>query len=95
MAESFGAVDISNMGSGSGKGAKEVKKRGRKCTRGTVSNRDSVTDKKKLEIEIGKRQLVDVMVTEGAVEGCGRGEKKRKEQKVDMTTINQRPKVVL
>lgn len=95
MAESFGPVDISNVGNDSGKGAKNIKRRGKKWTRRMVNNRANATVKKKLEIEIGKRQLIGVTVTEGVIKEYGGGEKKRKGQDAERTSQTQRPEVVL
>ncbi|CAK8578326.1 unnamed protein product [Lathyrus sativus] len=49
---------------------------------------------KKLELEIGKHKLVDVMVVDGTAEGYGSGEKKMKSQAFVMDTIEE-PEVVL
>lgn len=45
-----------------------------------ISVKRILSQDKKLELEIGKRHLVGVMIVEVIFEGCGSGEKKRKGQ---------------
>lgn len=50
---------------------------------------------KKLYLKIGKRNLVDVMIVEGMVEGCGSGEKKMNGQETFKEIHTSKPEMVL
>lgn len=50
---------------------------------------------KEKAIESTKRQLVDVMITEGTIEDCLSGEKKRRHKDVNPEIPNSLPEVVL
>ncbi|XP_058774623.1 uncharacterized protein LOC131648907 [Vicia villosa] len=78
VAESFGAVDISNVGTNKGVSSKGIATKKKKWTKRQTSRKTNTAPKQRIDYEIGKRQLVDVMITEFKVEGCGSGEKKRK-----------------
>ncbi|XP_058748651.1 uncharacterized protein LOC131621633 [Vicia villosa] len=95
VAESFGAVDISNVGTGKSGLDKVSGRKKKKWTRRQPSRKREAINTEKLEVEIGKRQLVDVMITEGEVEECGSGEKKRKGQSAMETSLQKSPEVVL
>jgi hypothetical protein len=78
VAESLGAVAISTVQK---KGdvnlpIKEVK--GRKWVRQKGSKTKKRPSAKALEIELGKRSLVDVIITDGAMEAIRGGEKKKR-----------------
>lgn len=69
MAESLGAVNISNIRKGLGKEGRDGT-----ITRKNWTGKQGVrkrSQSKKLEVEYGKRNLVDVMIIDGTVEGCG------------------------
>ncbi|XP_058782089.1 uncharacterized protein LOC131656370 [Vicia villosa] len=93
MAESLGAVDISNVGQGSGKDSREGMTKRKKWIRKQVARKGNQS--KKLEVECGKRNLVDVMIVDGTVEGGGMGEKKLKGQETVTVQEMNNPEVVL
>ncbi|CAK8574984.1 unnamed protein product [Lathyrus sativus] len=78
VAESLGAIDISNMRNEKTSTIKGKTTKRKKWTRQkrTMKGYDNCT--KNLEVETGKRQLVEVMVTEGEIEECESIDKKRK-----------------
>lgn len=81
VAESFGTVDISNKGKDGAAGTKDTTTKRRKWTRRKGVRKYEATPIRHKELEIGKRQLVDVTITEGNMEDCGRNDKKRKQIK--------------
>ncbi|XP_058725488.1 uncharacterized protein LOC131596762 [Vicia villosa] len=78
VAESFGAVDISNVDANKGSSFKGKTIKKKKWTRRQPIRKSLAAPKQTLDREIGKRHLVDVMIIEGEVEDCGSGEKKRR-----------------
>ncbi|XP_058741861.1 uncharacterized protein LOC131614267 [Vicia villosa] len=98
VAEFLGAVDISNIGSGKNLIPKGSGARKKKWTRKSTTRKTLCRQEKKLEQEIGKRPLVDVMIIEGNVDECGSGEKKRRSEAVATNAKNEQkliPEVVL
>ncbi|XP_058776207.1 uncharacterized protein LOC131650519 [Vicia villosa] len=95
VAESLGSVDISNVRSVTGKAPKNSMGRKKKWTRRVAPRKGNNSESKKLEMEMGKRQLIDVMIIEGDVEGCVSGEKKRKGLGVGEEKSVKEPEVVL
>ncbi|XP_058746072.1 uncharacterized protein LOC131618942 [Vicia villosa] len=95
VAESLGAFDISNAGNGKAITLKGSCARKKKWTRKSVTRKAPSSQVKKLETEIGKRPLVDVMIVEGDVGECGSGEKKRKSQLESNECPVTEPEVVL
>ncbi|XP_058755793.1 uncharacterized protein LOC131629007 [Vicia villosa] len=92
VAESLGVVDISKTGKLLG-GNQQLAAKKRKWIRRKSVKKTVIDQQKAAEWELSKRQLIDVMVTDGALEDCG--EKKRKQiQEEDKTNAN-RPEVVL
>ncbi|XP_058776541.1 uncharacterized protein LOC131650847 [Vicia villosa] len=95
MAESLGAVDISKVG----KEDKATKKMGvgkrKKWIRKTGARKNNSALSKKMEVEMGKRNLIDVMVIDGTIEGRGSGEKKLKADEAPIVKSSQGPEVVL
>ncbi|XP_058732884.1 uncharacterized protein LOC131604465 [Vicia villosa] len=94
MAESLGAVDISNVGKGSKELSVEGKSKKRKWIRRQNTRKATSSKTVEKEVERGKRNLVDVMIIDGTVDTCGKGEKKLKGQEEEVTT-EQGPEVVL
>lgn len=95
MAESFSAVDISNVGHGSAKNLKEGTTRKNMWTRRQGLRKGSQAEMKKVEIETGKRNLVDVMIIDGTLDGHGVIKKKLKGPEDQQLTALKLPKVVL
>ncbi|XP_058733417.1 uncharacterized protein LOC131605033 [Vicia villosa] len=95
MAESFGAIDISNIGQASGKVQKDGASKKKKWTRRQVVRKGTQDSKKKVEMEIGKRSLVDVMIIDGTVESHGVMEKRMKGVEGQQGTATTKPEVVL
>ncbi|CAI8612199.1 unnamed protein product [Vicia faba] len=75
VAESIGAVDISNTGKGKGGSVKGASVTQNKWIRRKNIRKVNLSQKQKLEIDIGNRQSVDVMIVEDFVERDGSGEK--------------------
>ncbi|KAL5053828.1 hypothetical protein RYX36_034510 [Vicia faba] len=80
VAESLGAINISNVGKGKGVTPKASNVKRKKWTRRHEVRKANPSQDNKLEINIGKRHLVDVMIIEGTLEGCESGDKKRRGQ---------------
>lgn len=94
MAESLGAVDISQVGKNSKVVEGEGKTKRRKWTRRQFTRKVSTPKAVEKEIECGKRNLVDVMVIDGTMNSLGTGEKKLKGQEEEGNTKFE-PEVVL
>ncbi|XP_058763301.1 uncharacterized protein LOC131636707 [Vicia villosa] len=95
MAESFGAVDISNVGQGSGKGIKGGTAKKKKWTRKQGARKSSQDTVKKVEMETGKRTLVDVMIIDVTIDGHGSIEKRMKGPEEHLAADTTKPEVVL
>ncbi|CAK8560512.1 unnamed protein product [Lathyrus sativus] len=95
MAESIGAVDISNVGRETEVTSNAANDKKKKWTTRQATRKVNPNKTKKLDIEYGKRNLVDVMIINGTVEGCGSGEKKVKGQEVPKVCHETELEVVL
>ncbi|MCI07515.1 hypothetical protein A2U01_0028584, partial [Trifolium medium] len=95
VAESFGAVDISNMGSGKELSSKAQGGKRKKWTRKKPIRKSPSSQAAKIDMEVGKRNLVDIMVVDGTIGGWGSGEKKLKGQDVSHASHENEPEVVL
>ncbi|CAK8575848.1 unnamed protein product [Lathyrus sativus] len=95
MAETLGVVDISNTRNGqkinhdSGKGKK------RKWTRRKTTRKAKLDKEKLLEVECGKRNLVDVMILDETIDMSDMGEKKPRGREIPMNELTKEPEVVL
>lgn len=76
MAESFRAVDISNVGKGNNGVLGEKKNKRSKWIGRQNSRKANPSKELEKEVEFGKHNLVDVMILDGFVDDCGKGEKK-------------------
>ncbi|XP_058754368.1 uncharacterized protein LOC131627544 [Vicia villosa] len=95
VAESFGAVALSVEETGETSRLKNTQTTRKKWIRKKGVKKIQGTQSKNGTVEHSKRQLIDVMITEGPVEACGSGEKKRRQ---DSTMEDQKlllPEVVL
>ncbi|XP_058727051.1 uncharacterized protein LOC131598472 [Vicia villosa] len=97
MTKSFGAVDISNVGQSSKKNQMEGLTKKKKWTRrqGIRKSSQSEEKKKKIEVEMGKRNLVDVIIIDGTLEEHGIIEKKLKGPEEQQKSVSKLPEVVL
>ncbi|XP_058764208.1 uncharacterized protein LOC131637617 [Vicia villosa] len=95
MAESLGAVELSIATKQLAPIQKTVAKKGRKWTRKTNTKKSAGEIGKKLELELGKRNLVDVMIIDGTMGEGGSGEKKQKGAEKEQAEGTSKPEVVL
>lgn len=95
MEESFGAVAISKTFAHGSVLPKSTEAQKRKWVRKKGVKKQGSTQKKEKEIESSKRQLIDVMITEGYIEECGSGEKKRNQNLANYALLNLLPEAVL
>ncbi|XP_058726490.1 uncharacterized protein LOC131597843 [Vicia villosa] len=95
MAESLGAVELSIATKQIAPIQKIVAKKGRKWTRKTNTKKSAGEIGKKLELELGKRNLVDVMIIDGTMGEGGSGEKKQKADEKEKAEGTSKPEVVL
>ncbi|KAL5063736.1 hypothetical protein RYX36_025473 [Vicia faba] len=86
MEESLGAVELSKGGEKLDATSKGAIVKWKKWTKKQAPRKEMSEVNKKLEVEIGKRHLVDVMIIDGTREMEGKWEKKLKGQ--DMEKIN-------
>lgn len=78
MAKFLRAINISNIGK-DGKAAKKVEAgKRKKWTRKMGARKNTSAMSKKVEVEMEKRNLINIMVIDGTVERGGSGEKKLK-----------------
>ncbi|XP_058733973.1 uncharacterized protein LOC131605657 [Vicia villosa] len=95
VAESFGAVAINTDVKKGGEHPKPSEPQRRKWIRRKSTKKHMSNKQKEKAIESSKRQLVDVMITEGTIEDCMSGEKKRRQEEAAPETTNLLPEVVL
>ncbi|XP_058775409.1 uncharacterized protein LOC131649675 [Vicia villosa] len=99
VAESLGAVGISNKEPEKGTNQQSISpKKCKKWTRKQTTRKVGArATKKQMALEMGKRQLVDVMIVEGTLEDRDRGssEKKLKSQANSPNVVPKLPEVVL
>lgn len=95
MVESLGAVDMSNEEKGKGVTSKASNVKRIKWTRRQGVRKTNPIQDKKLNLEIGKRHFVDVMIIDGTVGGCGKGENKLKGQETGKEIHDSELEVVL
>ncbi|XP_058771885.1 uncharacterized protein LOC131645226 [Vicia villosa] len=93
--ESFGAVDLSIEGVGEGNQSKGSSVQKRKWVRKKPSRKGTSPQNKSKILETSKRQLVEVMITEGTIDACGSGDKKRKQESKEEGIKQTVPEVVL
>lgn len=79
VAKSLRALYISNAGKGREGSLKDTIIKRNKWTRKKVGRKENQRQANLVDLESGKRQHVEVMITEGTPEECGGGEKKRKQ----------------
>ncbi|XP_058746709.1 uncharacterized protein LOC131619652 [Vicia villosa] len=95
VAESLGAVALSLEGTGDGIQKKDLTLPKKKWVRRkNIKTGNNSQGRRKL-VENSKRQLIDVMITEGPIEACGSGEKKRKQESTEEAQKTVLPEVVL
>ncbi|CAI8611693.1 unnamed protein product [Vicia faba] len=87
-------VDISNVREGKSTSKGTMVKR-KKWTQRQGARKATTSQAKKVKIEIGNRQLVDVMNIDGTTKGCRSGENKLKDRAVGKITNDYEPEVVL
>ncbi|XP_058734335.1 uncharacterized protein LOC131606068 [Vicia villosa] len=96
VAESLGAVGISNKDIAKKANHTSSPTKKKKWTRRQPNRKvGAKATKKQMALEMGKRQLVEVMIVEGNLEERGSGEKKFKSQGEITTDIPKIPEVVL
>jgi hypothetical protein len=95
VAESLGTVALSQTFDMGQPDNSKGKNSGRKWTRKTARARKKSSESMQKEIELGKRQLVEVVVSEGNPEDILGGEKKRRQDIVMEDIATTEPEVVL
>lgn len=99
LVESLGSVDLSSpvkadIDTGSSK-KKDIEGKRKKWTRQKVGRKPRETKTSKLAKELGKRQLVDVAISEGGINELRGGDKKKKQYVVMVDSSDHVERVVL
>ncbi|CAI8584881.1 unnamed protein product [Vicia faba] len=95
VAESLGAVELSKGVEKLDATSKGAIVNWKKWTKKQAPRKEMSGVNKKLEVEIGKRHLVDVMIIDGTREIGGKGKKKLKGQDMEKINCENEPEVVL
>lgn len=95
MDESLGTVALSIEAKGKETQSKSNTMQRRKWVRKKNTSKGAGSQGLVRSLEHSKRQLVDVMITEGPVEACGSGEKKRRHESKAEEVRQNLPEMVL